>query len=165
METIQKSKLNYEKDVAIDPDAIDVGCLDQPQLMLKVTRLEAELEKAEDIAKEKRDLVKAEIDKEVRSNPEKFKIEKVTEVSVTSAVLSDERYKKASAEYIDAKYESKCATGAVKSFEHRKSMLETLSKLHGQSYFAGPSVPHDLSKLKAEREKKTESNIGTRLRR
>jgi hypothetical protein len=47
----------------------------------------------------------------------------------------------------------------------RKEMLEGMIKLLAQSYFAGPSVPHDLSKLKAEREKKTEANIGTRLRR
>ena len=157
--------MDYEKDIEIDESAIDLGCFEQPRLMLRITRLEAELEKAEDEAKEKRDLVKAEIDKEIRSNPEKFGIEKVTEASVTSAILSDARYKRASTEYINAKFEAKCGTGAVKSFEHRKSMLETLTKLHGQSYFAGPAVPHNLTELRQAGQKKVDAGVANKIQR
>jgi hypothetical protein len=157
--------MDYEKDIEIDESAIDLGCFEQPRLMLKVTRLEAELEKAEDEAKERQNLIKADIDKEIRSDPEKFGIEKITEAAVTSAILSDKRYKQASTEYINAKFESKCATGAVKSFEHRKNMLETLAKLHGQSYFAGPAIPHDLSKFRQERQKKVDTGVSNKIQR
>ena len=61
--------------------------------------------------------------------------------------------------------ESNMAKNAVKPFEQRKDMLETLSKLHGQSYFAGPKTPRDLTKERELREKKTEKGIASKLTR
>ena len=81
------------------------------------------------------------------------------------AILTSKKYQEANQKYLDAQYEKNMAGNAVQSMNMRKEALENLVKLHGQSYFAGPSVPHDLSKLKAEREKATETKIGTRLRR
>ena len=157
--------MDYEKEMSIDESQIDMECLDQAKLMLKVTRLEAELDKAEDNAKEAKELAFAELDKEIRSDPEKFGVEKVTEASVKSAILSCQKYKDANQAYINAKFEAKCANGAVRACDQRKSMLETLAKLHGQSYFAGPRTPHNLSEVRAERNKQTETNIGNSFRR
>jgi len=157
--------MDYEKEMSIDESQIDMECLDQAKLMLKVTRLEAELDRDEDNAKENKELVFAELDKEIRSDPAKFKIEKVTEASIKSTILSNKQYIAASQKFINAKFEAKCGSGAVRACDQRKSMLETLAKLHGQSYFAGPRTPHNLSELKAERDKKTEAGIGNSFRR
>jgi hypothetical protein len=159
------AELNYEKDLKIDDSALDLELLEQASLFMKYAKHFADTRRLVDEEKQNLDIVKADIDKKIREHPEKFKIEKVTEGAIQSAILTEGSYNIAYKKFLDAKYESDMASNAVQAFNQRKEALENLVKLHGQSYFAGPSVPHDLSKLKAEREKKTESNIGTRLRR
>jgi hypothetical protein len=155
----------YEKDMQIDESALDMECLEQPRLMVRYSSLQARLEKEEDLAKEALELVKAELDKKIRSEPEEFDIDKITEGSIKSVILSHPRYKKASERYINAKYENNVARGAVKAAEQRKNMLETLSRLHGQQYFAGPKVARDLSEKRVEFDKRISSKISSNLRR
>ena len=47
----------------------------------------------------------------------------------------------------------------------QKTALENLVKLHGQQYFAGPSVPRDLSKEweRHERQKSVDAGVGKKL--
>jgi len=158
--------MNYELDIHIDCEALDIECLDQAKLMLRYTRIEAEAKREEDRTKETLDLTKAELDKSIRTVPENYKIEKVTEAAITSIILMDEKYQRANALYIDAKFESKVASGAVRAFEQRKDMLETLVRLHGQQYFAGPKVPRDLSyeAQKAKKQKEVSRGIGEAMR-
>ena len=151
--------MNYEKDIQIDESALDVEWLSQASLMLKYTRHQASTAKDEELAKEELDLVKAELDKEIRSEPEKFKIEKITEGAITSAILTSKRYKEISQRCIDAKFENNVAKGAVRSFEQRKDALENLVRLHGQQYFAGPKVPRDLAWEVEERQKRIDAKV------
>jgi hypothetical protein len=140
------SNLNYERDIHIDSEALDVEFLEQPRLMLKYSKNEAEMQKNLDEAKEALELVKAELDKKIREKPERYQIEKVTETVIANTVIMQEAYKEASTAYVEAKFELNVAKGAVDAFEHRKSALENLVKLHGQQYFAGPKIPRDLTK-------------------
>jgi hypothetical protein len=157
--------MNYEDDIRIDESSLDMECLNQASLMMKYSRLQAKLEKEEDLAKETLELVKADLDKNIRLNPEVYEIEKVTEGAIKSVILSNKRYKTANQRYIDAKYENNVAKGAVKAFEQRKNMLETLSRLHGQQYFAGPKVARDLSDKRVEFDKRISSKISSNLKR
>jgi hypothetical protein len=104
------------------------------------------------------DLVKAELDKEIRTNPEKFGIEKVTEAAVTHTIISQGKYKESQEELMQAEYESNIASAAVNAFNARKVALENLVKLYGQQYFAGPKMPRDLSYEVANFEKQKEAN-------
>ena len=142
--------MNFEKDVNIDETILDVEWLEQPSLMLKYGKLVVEARKEYDLAKENLDVVKAELDKEIRSNPEKFELAKATESAILSAILTHPRYKEASERLIEAKYNLSMYQTAANAIDAKKSALENLVKLHGQQYFAGPKVPHDLS---AERQK------------
>ena len=99
---------------------------------------------ATDIAKEKLDLTKAELDKEIRMHPESFDIAKITEAAVTAAIISHSKYKEANRNYLDAKYESDVSSAAVRAIDARKDALENLVRLHGQQYFAGPKIPRDV---------------------
>ena len=159
------TELNYEKDLRIDEDSLDLELLNQASLFMKYAKHHAETRRTVDEEKQRLDIVRADIDKQIREHPEKFKIEKVTEGAIQSAILTEDSYNIAYKKYLDAKYESDMASNAVQAFNQRKEALEGMIKLLAQSYFAGPSVPHDLSKLKADREKATESRIGTRLTR
>jgi hypothetical protein len=55
------------------------------------------------------------------------------------------------------------AQAAVNAFEQRKSALENLVRLFGQSYFAGPKMPRDLHWEKEEKEKSVNSGIAKHL--
>lgn len=138
--------MDYENEIRIEEDALDLEWLNQPSLMLSVTREQAQTMEVEDRAKENLELVKAELDMEIRSDPDAFGITKLTEATVSAAILASEKYQEASDRYLNAKFENKVAIGAVKAFEQRKDALENLVKLHGQQYFAGPSIPLNISR-------------------
>jgi hypothetical protein len=159
--------IDYDKDVRIDETALDVECLDQPSLMVKYARLLADAEQRLDEAKEALDLVKAELDKEIRSDPDRFDLAKATETSVANAVIMQPEYAEASNRMIEAKYEAKVLAGIVRAMDARKTMLETLVKLHGQQYFAGPNVPRDLSHEAKKRrdQQKSDSKVASKLSR
>lgn len=138
--------MNYEKDIEIDGEALDQEWLEQPKLMLRYTRHLADMKKNLDDAKQELDISKAEADKKIRTNPEKYGIEKITEASVANAILNEKGYKAAYTAFLEAKYETDMAQGAVQAFEQRKSALENLVKLYGQNYFAGPKAPLEITR-------------------
>lgn len=153
--------MNYEIDITISSDELDLDCLEQPALMLKYTKHLAEMKRQVDEAKEALSITKAEVDRKIREHPESYGIEgKATENAISSAILTEDDYQEASKAYIDANYEANMADGAVKAFEQRKNMLEALIRLHGQSYFAGPKIPRDLPFEARNREKQKTINQG-----
>jgi hypothetical protein len=151
---------NYEKDVTIDPDALDVEWLGQPGLIFKYSKKSAEVQQELSNAKEALELTKATLDKKIRSNPEKYGIEKITETVVLNTIISQEDFKEANQVYQEAQFEVNILRGVMDALNNKKSALENLVKLHGQNYFAGPSVPRDLSKEWEQREKQNEVNSG-----
>lgn len=155
--------MNYEKDIKIDESNLDLEWLDQPSLMLKYTKHLASMRNEMDKAKESLELMKSELDKAIRSNPDRYGIEKLTEAVVLATIISHPDYKKANDDYLNAKYESDIANGAVRSFEHRKDALENLARLLALDYFSGPQMPADLSEKKREREKETNRRIGDKI--
>ena len=157
--------MNYEKDIKIDETALDIEWLEQPALFMKYARHYADTMQDLDEAKEKVELVKAELDSDIRLNPEDYVLGKITDAAIANKILCQASFKKANKEWLTAKHENQVAKGAVDSFNQRKEALENLVKLHGQSYFAGPKVPRDIAWEKKEKEKKVDTGIGSRLQR
>lgn len=138
--------MDFEKDVNIDETILDIEWLEQPNLMLKYGKLVVQARKEYDLAKENLDVVKAELDKEIRNDPAKFDLPKATESAIVAAILTHPKYRQASERLVEAKYNLGMYQTAANAIETKKAALENLVKLHGQQYFAGPKVPHDLSK-------------------
>jgi len=157
--------MNYERDILIDETSLDIEWLEQSALFMKYAKHSAEALRDFDDVKQNLDVLKGELDKSIRENPSNFGIEKVTEGAIQSAILTDKGYQAMYEELLNAKYENDMARNAVVAFNMRKDALENLVKLHGQSYFSGPKVPHNLTELKQEREKKVESRIGQTFKR
>ena len=150
--------MNYEKDIEIDGQSLDLEWLNQPRLMMQYTQHSAKMRKALEEAKQELDIAKADADKMIRTNPEKYGIEKVTEVVVANAILNEKGYRKAYTEFLAAQYESDMAQGAVNAFEHRKSALENLVRLYGQQYFSGPKMPLEINREWEKKEETKELN-------
>lgn len=137
--------MNFEEDVRIDESALDIEWLRQPELMGKYCRHAAHAKALMDKHKDRLDVVEAEIDRDIRENPESYGLSKLTETLIKSTILQTEKRQLAAQAYIDHKYEYDMAQAAVRAIDQKKSALENLVKLHGMSYFAGPAVPRDLS--------------------
>lgn len=160
--------MDYNKEIKIDEDALDLEWLDQPDKMLAIATKTAEARLEMDKASDNVDLVRSELDKELRENPEKYDLEKTTDTVVKEAIVRQPEYQEARKEFLKARFNYEVYKGASTAFEQRKSSLENLVKLHGQSYFAGPQVPRDLSQKRQEQkelDKKTSSNVGRKLKR
>ena len=151
--------MNYEQDIRIDQSALDVEWLDQPSLVFRYGKLTADWEKRMDSVKRKLDVTRAELDARIRRNPENFQLEKVTEIAINNAILVHPDYEVVYHEYLEVKYELDMCRTVVRALQDKKSALENLVKLHGQNYFAGPSVPRDLSREWENRERQKQANI------
>jgi len=148
-----------ETDKQIDPDALDVDWIDQTNLYYKYSsalndaisernNLKLQVERV----KENFERIKAQLDLEIREDPDSFSIPKITEATVSSAILLDDRYHKAFEEYMNAKNDQNIAQDVVNrlysctaTMEEKKSALEQLVRLLNQQYFSTPSEPRDLS--------------------
>jgi len=151
-------ELNYHKDIKIDPDALDVEWLDQPDLLLDYSLAQdqagkerdakkVELEKAERHLKEE----KARIALDMKKNPEDYDLPKTSDSTIEDAVTIDPDYKTAKDAYFkaleafnEAKDNFNRIYSATKSIEGRKASLENLVKLLGQRYFAAPNAERNL---------------------
>lgn len=139
--------MDYEKDIKIDESNLDLDWLEQPVLMMQYSRRAAAAKIEEDLANENLKVVEAELDKKIREDFADTGV-KITEKVVQAAILTHLEHKTATQAVIDARYNTSIAKAAVQAFEHKKSALENLVRLHGQQYFAGPSVPQDLVEKK-----------------
>lgn len=149
----------YELDLAIDETALDIEWLRQPELMMKYIKKQSEAQKEYELKDQELKILVAGLDRSIREDPEKFGIEKLTEGSVDSAIKSRPSYKKLKKELIDCQYEWNMCNGAVSAFHQKRAALESLVKLHGMGYFAGPSVPRDLVEERQQKETKRQNEI------
>lgn len=157
--------MDYAQDIEIREDELDVEWIGQASLVMKYCVIAADAHRDLDLAKEQVDIIRAQIDRDVRSDPAQFGLDKVTEGSITSTILTSPDYQEAVKSYLQKKYEHEVAQGAVRAFDHRKSALENLVRLFGQSYFAGPAVPHNLSEVRSQRDAAAQKKIGIQRRR
>lgn len=155
-----ENQLEYERDLFIDESSLDVECLNQAPLMMRYSRALASAERECARLKEKIGVERAALDKDIRTSPEKHGLRKIkiTEAVVNNAILTNKKFQSLTNELIDAQYEASMCKGAVDSVRQRKDMLQELVKLHGQQYFAGPSVPRDLTAEARKTITKTQSN-------
>lgn len=140
--------MNYEKDLSIDPDALDIEFLSQPSTYFKYAKESAQAKDTYSRAKENLETVRAEQDQTIRQDPTKYGFtaeKKPTEASINAAILQTAAYKAANEAYIKAKYEADLIQAAVMAIDQKKSSLEHLSRLTIAGYCAMPSEPRDLA--------------------
>lgn len=159
-------EVDYQKDLHIDESALDVEWLNQPMLMMKYSKELASAERDVARIKEKQSIIRAELDRDIRLNPERFKIDsKVTEAVVSNTILLEKSHKEISEELIEAWYEVRMVKGAVEAVQQRKDALQDLVRLHGQRYFAGPNIPRDISFEVKQQHEKQISNSAVKIKR
>jgi len=135
-----------DRDVEFDFFDIDINRLDeewinQPKIFFKYASQLADARRKLEEAKAELDVIRAEIDLDIRSNPTNYfgnKIGKTTESLITSTILQQSKYQEALLSFRKRKHRIDILQAAVNALDHRKSALERLVSLHGQNYFATP---------------------------
>lgn len=126
--------------VLIDEANLDRECIKLPNQYLQAAHKAADAKRDEDERKNQLEVIDAELSKEIRANPETYGLEKVTEASIASVILTQPRYQKALTRLNNAKHEAALAQAVVWALEHKKRTLTLLVELHGMGYFANPKV-------------------------
>ena len=160
--------MNFEKDIIIQDDALDVEWLNQPRLAIKYGTYWAkccrEVNRAEELVK----VTRAELIEEVTSDPGEYLSVgvKTTAPVVEAYYRTHPRHIEAKELLIAAKYEKDIAEIAKWEISNsRKTALENLVKLAAMSYFAGPSVPRDLSFENQQIESQKQADSKVRIKR
>lgn len=140
--------LNYEDDVRIDPDALDIEWLEHPNTVLKYGKRVANLRHEVNRLKERKKTKRSELIDRANRNPvECCAKEKPNKEDIEAYYRNHKEYKDVIRELLDAEYELEYAEVAYDVMNyHRKPALANLVVLHGQQYFAGPKIPRDLRK-------------------
>ena len=134
----------FEKDLQINPNQLDLEACMQGELFFKWAKKSVKANGRRDDCKLRLEVVTADLSNKARLDPDSFGIQRITEASITTAVKSSPEFLEAYENWVKAKMEADLVDKAVASMEQRKRMLELLVTLHGQEYFAGPSVPRNL---------------------
>lgn len=122
----------------IDQHALDTEWLNQPTLYFDYSSKLADARKDHDESKSKLDITYAEMDAAIRSDPEEYGLEKITEGAIKSAIQQHEDYQVAEEDLRDCKHTVDVLSAAVSALDQRKRALESLVSLHGQNYFSEP---------------------------
>jgi len=162
--------INYEQDMEIDETALDVEWLNQASLAMKYGKHWSKCRETFTRAEENIKIIRSQLLKDANKNPVAClgKDIKPTAPNIEAYYRDHEDHIEAKEEWIAAQYELNMAEVAKWEISNtRRLALENLVRLHGQQYFAGPSVPHDLADIKELKEKKQNelhSKIGKSLR-
>ena len=163
-----EKEMNYKKDMEIDESGLDVEWLDQTSLAFKYGKNWAEKQRDLEMAQEEIKLIRSELIEEATGDPEKYLGAEIkSTVSIVEAYYRNhKRHKDQKDKIVQLQFEANVALIAKTEVGvTRKKALENLVTLHGQQYFAGPSIPRDLKVLKAQKVEKVQAAIGSKLTR
>lgn len=147
---------DFKKDLMIDPEQLDLEWVNQPARFMFYAQQSAHAKDVRDRAKEKLEVVKAQVDGELRAGFAAGE-KKPTEAAIAAMVLQSKEYQNANESFLKAKLEADLLQAAVSAMDQRKSALENLVRLHAQQYFSGPKEPRDLSAAYREQVKEQHS--------
>lgn len=142
---VDLDSLDFEEDILIDESALDVEWLNQSDLFFKYSAALAEADRIAKRAHENLKTIRSELRLEAAEGGEDLIGTKPTADNVDAWVRIQDTYKKAKEDFHKREYEADILRGAVFAMRQRKDALENLVRLHGQSYFAGPTEPRNLS--------------------
>lgn len=159
--------MDYENDIRIDDSALDIEWIDQAELSLKYGKIWAEAQRILTIAEENIKIIRAELIQKANEAPMKTcKKEKPNAADIEAYYQQHPDHIQAKEEWIDAQYECNMAAVAKNEVSFtRKAALENLVTLHGQQYFAGPSIPRDIHAERERRDVKVNAGIAKKIMR
>ena len=128
---------NYSEDLKIDFAQLDLNWRDQAANYMHWSNKWVAAVSERDRAKENLDVIRAEVDREIR---EAYSGKKSTEAAISALVSTNTRYRKASDQLIDLNEKVNIFVSTKAAFEHRKKALEGLTQLWVNGYWSEPKI-------------------------
>lgn len=135
-----ESNTQYSDVVKIDEHALDKECIRLPSDYLKFAHLAADARREADELKADMDVCVAELTSDVRSSPEDYGIEKVTESAINKTVAALPTLRSARRRYEKARHRQELVQAVVAALDVKKRTLTLLVELHGRGYYATPRI-------------------------
>lgn len=152
---IQEFLEDVKQRIVINPHNLVMECRDQPVLYSEVGEIQVKAKSLSRRAKDNFEYVCAEIEKEVRLDPESFDlVGKVTEAGIKNAVALDGRCRKAKQEHLQADEDSDALSIQLASIEQRKNMIRDLVSLYNHEYYVNDDMKADMRSALETTEKK-----------
>lgn len=123
----------------IDQNSLPEEWQGQASLMLHYGTMLADATLEMDKSKAKLAVIAAQLDREVREDPQAYGLAKATESTVPGAVAEQPLHKAATREYLAAKHRVAVLRAAVDALEHRKRALSGMTDLFLRQWFAEPT--------------------------
>lgn len=152
--------MSLQDDLKLDILDLDTAILEQPALFEKVGREWAEAISERDHAKDQLAMVKANIDNEIRQDPDAFGVSgKPTETWIANQVMLHPEVIAANLIYGEAVNNVNILAIGKEALDHRLQALKILTELYKGNYFSASSrthSPHEMA-LEISKEKHRES--------
>ena len=131
----------------IDLSRLDEEWIQQPKRFFRWASQLADAKERLDEQKARLDVVRAEVSLDIRERPSNYDLpDKLTENLISNAILQQDKYQEALKLVRVKKYRVDLVQAAVQAMDQRRSSLERLVSLHGQSYFATPRATEENAK-------------------
>lgn len=157
-------RAELEEDRTIDPGQLEVECVRQADLYYKWAERAMEARYKATMLKHAADTLNSRLSLQAREKPLDFRLKVTTEGAIRAAVEVHKDYIAAIEAYYLAEHEAEKLGKAEVAMQMKKSMLTEMVKLHGNEYFAGPSVPRDIVSTWAEYQRRSEGASNDRQR-
>jgi len=138
---MEKAQPSEKKNIlAIDKYDLDTETAKQPTLYNHWAKIACKKRFEYDKAKAAHDVLKAKVELEVRRNPEKFGLGKVTEDTVKAVITTDKRLIDSMDNVLTLKKEAGELDALTEALQQRKKSIEDLIQLFFRDYFAKPKT-------------------------
>lgn len=131
-------------DIRINPDALDQDCIETPGQILSASRDEAEARNEYTQAKNRLDLIEAQLTTKFRLNPKQNGLpDKPAMDLVRCKVIATKKYQEAIREVAESKRKLDAISAFVSALDAKKRLIGDLVDLHQTAYFSDirPSSP------------------------
>ena len=138
--------MNTESPFDIDKNRLDEEWLRQPRLYMKYSEEVATYRKTLEDTKIKLEVYDAETELDIRKNPEKYNVPKLTEGCIQQVLALQEEHVRYRRLIAKRKYDLDIAQAAVSTLDNKKKALEDLVQLQLSNYWSEPRAPKGVSK-------------------
>jgi hypothetical protein len=159
-----KKRDEVKLDIHPDPNRLDDCWLNQPKLRLAYGFERADARKELSQSRAELEVEEAELEMAIRTKPDRFGLEKVTEATIKACVVNQESYQAAKSKVIEAQHEVDMLDAALDAIDDRRHALQDLVKLWLTDYYGQPKAPDEARERLGMAEKQAVRMKGRRTR-
>lgn len=148
----------------IDLNQLERLWVEHPERYRKAAEEVADTRKEVEEGEARLDIISAELERDIRVDPESYGIEKITESIVKSTILLQKPYRTGQQDVIDKRHKLAYKNAALQEVDREKYALQNEVQLWIATYFSTPYVDNNKYMEKTEKDKMNKA-FGNKRRR